>query len=101
MKISQSLTVEVTNETFVNFHSTGKKYYCTFIGNQNENLNISFDKSCIYKLSELIQKLQEVYQFLIQDRQQQLVREFNLLSLPTSALRKVETQETQEEEISF
>ncbi len=85
MNISHSLTVQNTNETFVTSYHNGHSQSCTFV-DDGESLSICFDRNCLSKLSETIDKLQEVYQILVEEKQREIAKEFQRLSLPNLSL---------------
>lgn len=85
MKISRSLTIQITDTTFIGSYRHGDRHACSFTGD-GESLSISFDSSCLHKLSELIQLLQDIHQKLAQSRQQQVLKELELLRPHSSFL---------------
>ena len=78
MKISRSLTVKITGQTFICSCDSNNHYACTFM-EDGESLSISFDPSCLHKLSDLIQKLQSIQQKLMEEKRKQLLKEIELL----------------------
>ena len=78
MKVTRSLTVQITSKTFICSHDTNNHYACTFM-EDGESLSISFDSSSLHKLSDLIQKLQDIQQQLMQARKKQILQELELL----------------------
>lgn len=85
MKTSHSLTFNITNNTFVTSYYNGYSQSCTFI-EDGESLSICFDRNYLSKLSETINKLQKVYQILVEERQRQIARELNLKNLTSLSL---------------
>lgn len=79
MKLSQLLTVEITNKTFISLHKQGERHSCTFLGD-GENLSISFDVTCLHQLLEFIGKLQEIHQILMEERQKQITQELKIIN---------------------
>lgn len=101
MKMSHSLTAHITSETFISCYHNGNGQSCTFIEN-GDSLSIHFEPSCIQKLSEIITKLQEINETLVELRQKQISREFEQLSLSGSRLPvHVSDGSFEEVEISF
>lgn len=85
MKISRSLTVQITGQTFIASCDTNNHYTCTFM-EDGESLSISFDSNCLHKLSDLIQKLQDIHQKLAEQRQKHILKELELLHPHSSLL---------------
>lgn len=102
MKIAHSVRTQITSDTFVSSDRNGDSQSCTFI-ESGESVSICFDYSSIQKLLETIGKLQEIHQALVQERQRQIAREFDSLSLISSSLPVYidDGKKCQEVEISF
>lgn len=85
MKIAHSVTAQISSDTFVISYHNGDSQSCTFI-ESGESVSICFDSSSIQKLLETIDKLQEIHQALVEERQRQIAREFDSLILTSSSL---------------
>lgn len=102
MKITQSLTVQVSNTTVIDSYEYDNKHTCTFIEN-GESLNITFDPSSLYLLSQLVQKLQNIEGKLQKYRHKQIARELKTLSSTTSLMLPIfsSNENHQEIEVDF
>ncbi len=79
MKISHSFTVHISDKTYITSYNNGDRQSCSFIEDA-ETLTLSFGIDCLQNLTETIQNLQQIYQSLCQQRQQQIAKELELIN---------------------
>ncbi|AFZ28598.1 hypothetical protein Cylst_6379 (plasmid) [Cylindrospermum stagnale PCC 7417] len=87
MKLSHSFTANITKDTYVSSYGNGNNQSCSFI-EHGETVTINFNTDCLHQLRETINTLQQIYQSLSQQRQQQITIEIEQLNthtlIPTS-----------------
>lgn len=82
MKISHSFTVHISDKTYITSYTNGDRQSCSFIEDA-ETVTLSFSIDSLQNLTETIQNLQQIYQSLCQQRQQQISKELELMNSKT------------------
>ncbi|MBJ7296293.1 MAG: hypothetical protein JHC73_08210 [Dolichospermum sp.] len=79
MKLSHSFTANITKDTYVSSYNNGNNQSCSFFEN-GETVTINFNTDCLHQVRETIKALQQIYQSLSQQRQQQITNEIEQLN---------------------
>ncbi|MBO3458456.1 hypothetical protein G7B40_025150 [Aetokthonos hydrillicola Thurmond2011] len=79
MKISHSLMVHISANTYITSYNNSESQSCSFI-EDGETITLSFGTDSLQKLNETIQNLQQIYQSLCLKRQQQISKELDLIN---------------------
>ena len=79
MNISHSFTINITKDTYVSSYSNGNHQSCSFFAD-GETVTINFNTDCLHQVRETIKILQQINEFLSEQRQQQIANELENLN---------------------